>query len=164
MTTDALRRTIADLVKSVDLLHKKGLCLPSIMMTYVAIDILASLARPANAQETSGTNFRAWVDQYLLPGSRLKCNADDIWGARCGLLHTYTPESRHSRDGRARKLFYISGVLDESARGTTQFVFGGYVAVVSQDLFDALSKGLQRFMDAFETDPELRERVTSSYG
>ena len=160
MTTDTLWRTITELVKSVNLLHRNGLHIPSVMMTYAAIDILAALARPANAQETSGANFRAWVDQYLLPGSRLKCNADDIWGARCGLLHTYAPESRHSRDGRARKLVYAIGVLDESARGTTQFVSGEYVTVVSQDLFDALSEGLKRFMDAFEADPELRERVT----
>lgn len=159
MTTDTLRRTIAELVKSVNLLYRNGLHIPSVMMTYAAIDILAALARPANAQETSGANFRAWVDQYLLPGSRLKCNADDIWGARCGLLHAYVPESRHSRDGKARKLVYVIGVLDESARGTTQFVLGEYVTVVSQDLFDALSKGLQRFMDAFEADPELRDRV-----
>ena len=164
MKRDILYNAIGDLGRSINLLHQVGLLLPSMMMCYATIDILAALARPAGTAENTGTDFREWVNHYLLPGSRLVCTADDLWGARCGLLHTYTPESRDSRKGKARKLLYVAGVLDNSARNTTQLEVGQYVVVVSQDLFDALSAALQRFVDGLDSDPQLAERVMSRAG
>ena len=74
---------------------------------------------------------------------------------------TYTPESRDSRTGKAREILYVRGRLEESARGTTEFVIGGKINVISRDFFDALSTALQKFLDDLETDPSLSERVTS---
>src|SRR5256886_4727823 len=34
------------------------------------------------------------------------CSATDLYGARCGLVHSSTGESRLHRQGRARKVFY----------------------------------------------------------
>ena len=127
-----LHNAIEELGRSINLLHRGGLVVPSMMMCYATIDILAALARPPGAAESTGDDFRKWVDHYLLLGSCLVCTADDLWGARCGLLHTYAPESRDSRKGKARKLLYVAGVLDNSARNTTQLEVGEYVVVVSR--------------------------------
>ena len=159
MTPQSLSRAITDLGNSVNLLHRQGLLLPSMMMLYATIDIMAGLARAPDAEESTRADFKAWVDRYMLPDSDLACNADDLWGARCGLLHMYVPESRHSRTGRARKLLYVAGVIDESIRETTRFDLGEYIVVVSQDIFNALSCGLQRFIDDLETDAALVKRV-----
>jgi hypothetical protein len=164
MTPRTLYDTILELGCSINLLYRSGLLLPSMMMIYATIDVLGALARPAGAIESTGDDFRVWVERYLLPGSHLPLTANDLWGARCGLLHTYTPESRDSRRGKARKLLYVAGRLDESARDTTQLVVGEYVVVVSQDLFDALSKAFQRFIDDLERDADLAERVTARAG
>jgi hypothetical protein len=134
------------------------------MMCYATIDILAALNRPAGQAKSTSADFRKWVRDYLLPDSHLVCTAGDLWGARCGLLHRYTPESEDSRSGKARKLLYVAGVLEDSERDTTQLDIDQYVVVVSQDLFDALSKALQRFLDDLNSDPKLAGRVLSRAG
>jgi hypothetical protein len=42
----------------------------------------------------------------------LNVTSDDLWGARCGLLHTFTPASDKSRAGIARELKYVRGDKD----------------------------------------------------
>jgi hypothetical protein len=67
--------------------------LPGLALAYATIDILASLDRADAQQDTTGADFVAWVDAYLLPGSPLLASATDLYAARCGLLHTYAPQS-----------------------------------------------------------------------
>jgi hypothetical protein len=151
-----------ELCRSINLLHSNSLLLPALMMTYATIDILSSLA--CSAQESSGSDFRDWVNRYLLPHSQLCCTAEDLWSARCSLLHTYTPDSRDSKTGKAHKMIYLAGVLDESVRNTAEFVTEKYSIVVSQDLFNALSSALSRFMEELEKDELLKNRVTARAG
>jgi hypothetical protein len=131
------------------------------MMCFATIDIFAALARPEGKVESDSSDFRAWIERYLLPGSKLACSVDDLWAARCGLLHTYTPEARDIRKGKASKMCYVAGVLEEAARGSLQFRFRGYVIVVSQDLFNAISVALQRFTDELKVDSALSTRVSA---
>lgn len=64
---------------------------------YSAIDALAALTRPANAPETTRDLFLAWV-QRLVPLGELGVSAIELYGARCGVLHTYCkPASMHTR-------------------------------------------------------------------
>jgi len=160
MTRDPLYGAMKELFDSINLLHKSRLQLPSMMMCFATIDILAALARPDGKDESDSSDFRDWVKRYLLPDSNLVCSADDLWAARCGLLHTYTPEARDTRKGKARKMLYVSGVLDDAARGSLQFSVGEYVIVVSQDFFNAISAGLLRFVDELKMDSALHARVS----
>lgn len=100
-------KAAADLVAAVNEAFKRPAPLPAFILLYSSIDILSSLTRPVGSDDTSGTIFKDWVKRYLLPGSFLSCSEEDIWGARCGLLHTYTVQSRLSRQGRVRELHYI---------------------------------------------------------
>src|SRR6266704_3639457 len=155
----AFGQAVAELIHAINVLLHAGLLLPSMMMWLATVDILAGLARPSDAAESNGEHFREWVERFLLPGSKLKCTAEDLWGARCGMLHTYTPVSRRSRSGRVRKVLFASGRLDESTRATTEMVTGEYVFVISRDVFDAMSTALQRFAHALNTDKDLERRV-----
>lgn len=157
---DQLHNAIKDLVTSINLLHQNGLLLPAMMMCYATIDILAALARPQNKEESDGKDFRDWVERYLLPDSKLPCSATDLWAARCGLLHTYTPNARDVRKGKALKLLYIEGRVDESMRASMQFVHGDYIAIVTQDLYNAITFSLNQFMEELKVDESLARRVT----
>ncbi len=75
--------------------------LPGFILLYTSIDILASLTRPETSEATSGGFFKDWVANYMLPQLGV-VSADDLWGARCGWLHTLMAESDMSRD-RGRK-------------------------------------------------------------
>lgn len=76
------------------------------MLLYAQIDIAASLNRPVSKSQVTREDFKNWVNQYLLPNSNLDCSADDLYAARCGLLHTYMAESKASRAGKAKQTFY----------------------------------------------------------
>ena len=97
---DQLRDGVADLFAA-----KRTL--PGFILLYTSIDILASLVRPETSDATDSSFFKDWVTQYMLPILRSSVSADDLWGARCGLLHTLTAESDMSRHRGAKMLNYI---------------------------------------------------------
>jgi hypothetical protein len=90
----AMMREIA--VTAQELLNQKNL-FPALILLYSGIDILGSLLRPKASLDTLDADFKKWVDLYLIKGSSISVTSDDLWGARCGLLQTNTPGSKHSR-------------------------------------------------------------------
>lgn len=81
-----------------------------VMLVYSGVDALGLLAAPPSVTDASRETFKTWCETYLLP--RLKAiesdplTSLDLWGARCGILHTSTPASRLGRDGKAREIWY----------------------------------------------------------
>lgn len=98
--------------EAVLILRDKGFTQAALMLVYATIDQLAWLSVPDD--ESNGKQFKEWVRRYLLVDAS-SCIPDDvtpedIWGARCGLLHTGTAESREFNQLRARhKLYYTFG-------------------------------------------------------
>jgi hypothetical protein len=88
----------------------------ALILLYALLDILGSLTRPENQQSSTPDDFRNFVDKYVLPRSPLGCTANDLWAARCGILHDLSPESDHSRSGRARRIIHMGG-LEETDSG-----------------------------------------------
>ena len=93
---------------SIKLLLDKDHTLPALVMLYAAMDIFGSLSRPESEADTKGGYFKNWVNEYLL-AKPAKLMAEDLWAARCALLHTHTASSKLSRDGVARQLHYFRG-------------------------------------------------------
>src|SRR5438045_609045 len=91
--TVALEKNLIALVESMEDCMAKGRLLPCLVLLYAAIDIVASL----ESGKASGSAFMAWSDKYLLQGTSLPCTASDLYGARCGILHTLSAESNMSR-------------------------------------------------------------------
>src|SRR2546430_100050 len=78
--------------------------LPALVLLYSAIDVFASLLRPETEPDTNGRHFKKWAEDYMIGPSGLAVGPEDLWGARCGLLHTHAPSSRVSRQGQAHEL------------------------------------------------------------
>jgi hypothetical protein len=136
--------------------------LPGFILLYTSIDIVASLTRPATHDDTAGDIFKAWVRDYLLPCSGLSCNEEDLWGARCGLLHTFTVQSRRSRQGAAREIHYVGDVgfcnfLNDSKN--QHYIGAGKVVVVPAELGKAFTSGIERFVKKLQTDQTLAKTV-----
>jgi hypothetical protein len=73
-----------------------------------AIDVVSGLERPAEKDKTSGDIFIRWCDVHMkLAGQSYSLTGLDLWGARCGFLHGYTPISKQVRLQRARILSYV---------------------------------------------------------
>jgi hypothetical protein len=82
----------------------------SLVLIYSGFDTFGLLAAPPNVLDATGDTYKQWCEKYILP--RIKSvegdpvSAVDLWGARCGVLHTSTPLSKLEREGRARQIWY----------------------------------------------------------
>src|SRR5476649_324027 len=97
--------------KAIACLREKEYKQATVILIFAAIDQLAWVA---SDKETVGNEgFKAWVQQYMIdrnPDLLVGVTAADLWGARCGILHTGAPESNDFRSGKARRIFYSSNM------------------------------------------------------
>ncbi len=143
-----LKLTALHLISSIELCIGNQLGVPSQILTYATIDIMAWLDRDKNHPDVQRSDFIKWVDAYLLPGSQLSCTAIDLYAARCSLIHSYSAESKLSREGKARELFYAWPPADERELQTLVDHFGGRdaQAVGIENLLGALKQGVAKFI------------------
>jgi hypothetical protein len=80
---------------------------PTLILIYSAIDTTGWLDSPE--EFFSKDSFMCWVNNYLLKSKLLKCTAIDLYAARCGLLHTFTPNSKLSFSEKVRVISYAWG-------------------------------------------------------
>ncbi len=99
-------RTVFDDMTAIALLNQAKLEIQALTLLYSSIDKMAWLN--ATKEESGGPEFKAWVDKFLLIDADGNCNADDLWAARCGLVHTGAAESRDFRATRANAIYYHS--------------------------------------------------------
>lgn len=161
-TEQSLLRVVQDLIAAVRKLENDGLFMPALILTYSSIDIVAALDRPEHTASTSGAVFKAWVTDYLLKNSELTCTAEEIWGARCGLLHTHTLDSDRSRAGSVRTVSLVKSLKPDVIR-FIQREFdnqGTNTVVIDYDTFvSSFVFGVARFLESFRSDPTKRKRV-----
>jgi hypothetical protein len=129
-------------------------CLVSVVtLIYASIDSLAALTRPIEQDDTTSVQFIDWANRYLFPASKLPCTSTDLYGARCGILHTHGPDSKIRRKDGAKALIYCwrSGPQADARVPLPK----DSVVVVVEDLIDAFRAATQRFLEAMEADPNL---------
>lgn len=133
-------------------------CLVSaVTLIFAMIDALAALTRPQHAHETSGKIFKVWVRKYSKLESDLKCSAEDVWGARCGVLHLHSPISRASSHGKAKQIYY-QWRQGPPADASIQLPEGSIVINVD-DLHRFALDAVEAFYEAVENDPTLNRLV-----
>jgi len=158
VTVDAVSEKTTELITAIRLLVDSHHAAPALILAYSTMDAMAWLNRPASHDDVTRSDFVDWVDKYLLPGSCLPCTSMDLYSARCALLHSYAAESRLTREGQAREVFYAWGsarapdlqetIANEGSRNA--------VALQVEELVKSLSDAVERFI-ASPDDPELVE-------
>lgn len=157
----SLIQNLGTLVAAIRLCADQKLITPTLILLYCGIDIASWLA---TRQESTpvGRRFIEWTSKYLLPDSPLKCRAVELYGARCGLVHTLTADSDLSVAGKARKVIYAWGSSKvDTLQELTTFgkMDGTYVAVQIEDLIAAFGKGLAKFLEELKRNPARAERA-----
>lgn len=135
---------------------KHGRNRAALILIYVGIDAMASLERPDGSSNVQDY-FVNWVDTYMgfesgsVPGI-------DLYGARCGMVHTYGPISKLSRQGAARTIGYTVGggpdVIDSPN-------VEGLILVSVEGLAFAFFRGIARYLDVLIADNEKRTVVAT---
>ena len=157
------------MVTAVEICLTHDLWEPALILILCHIDALAWLNRPVDREDVIREDFVVWVDKYLLPESGLECTAEELYGARCGLLHSHTGESRLHRQHKIRKIFW-SRAQGENVYTLIQIRMNEKFLPVGVGIdhhFWALRTALERFGMALDDNRELGglvgERILKSY-
>lgn len=172
---NAIHKGIKD---DIDYNQKGGRHRATILLIYAAIDVMAFLDMPASQSDVTSKDFIHWAEMYLKFPGRTQLAGADLYGARCGILHTYSEQSKMSRAGKCRMLCYVADMPGDPVRdaGHQQYVMVS-VAGLKAALFVAIDrflvdvfassqraqiteKRLKKLLIAYEdvpgTDPHLR--------
>jgi len=115
----------------------------TLLLIFSAMDAMAFLSMPGSQSDVKRHDFVCWTAKYIkFPGSRQLLGAE-LYGARCGLLHTYGTESQMSREGKCRQLMFVDDVKNSAVRdnGNPKFVL-----VSIAGLKTALFAGIDSFL------------------
>jgi hypothetical protein len=154
---------INEFTQAIKMLFDAGHTQSGLIVLYTAIDIFASLRRLETETDTNGHYFKKWVGDYMIAGSQRPFTSEDLWGARCGLLHTHTASSKVSRQGKARQLHYYRA--DSSISPDQQRAFDSMANTHGKQfvnvnlLYADFIEGLCRFSAEIQCNPELAKRV-----
>lgn len=162
MSKTIIERHFKELEEAIQLTLDAKKQLPTLILIYSSIDILAWLNRPSTHPDVVRSDFISWVDNYLLPDSNLHCSSIDLYAARCGIIHSYAAESKLSREGKAKQIWYTWGkgeVKRLESRIKQAKLDNIAVAVQIEELFNALKSGLVRFITSLDADPNHAKSV-----
>jgi hypothetical protein len=160
MSELVLYKNLMLLGSGVEACLEKKLTGPALILLYSAIDTAGWLDSPE--KDATRESFIKWVDDYLLKAKPLGCTSLDLYAARCGLLHTFSPDSRLSFKGKARRICYAWGTASvQDLQRTIDLTnkFTEYVAVHVNDLYEGWRIGLLAFTQDLEDDPTRKTRV-----
>jgi hypothetical protein len=98
---------VAGLVKQIHEEDRAGHLMGGLALSFICMDTMAFLSRPAGQQAHARDEFIAWVDKYLKghQDHQYQYRGLDVYAARCAVLHTYGSEAALHRADPAIKLF-----------------------------------------------------------
>ena len=166
-----LNRTLEDDMRAVTVLRVNNLFTHALAAMFSSIDKMAWLTTVG--YESEGKDFKAWVDAYFISGQPLPYTANDLWAARCGLLHTGAAESRDYRKNNANLIYYlvndkrsdaevmqiIDPYLQSQGIASSQVTLVQYHALLIEYI-----NALGRFQDALQSDAALHARAVEKAG
>lgn len=145
------------MLRGIDACLEQQCLVSAVTLIFAMIDALAALTRPQNDLGTTGAIFKDWVRKYSGLESGLKCSAEDLWGARCGVLHLHSPISRLTSQGRAKQIYY-QWRQGPPANASLELPEGSIVVNVD-DVHDLALKAVETFYKAVEADTALNDLV-----
>jgi len=151
------------LVAAIEDCRNRKQILPALVLLYSGIDILASLER--KGKEGTASAFQRWAKNYLETEDNLGCSANDLYGARCGIVHTFSPASKYSQTGKAREIDYAWG---DARVDKLQAIFRAtgknYIALHVDKLIDVFKAGANKFFSDVSNDSERSKLVAKNAG
>ena len=163
---DAVRANVTALLEAIDLMVERQRILAALILIYAGIDAIASLER-RESERTGRAAFLRWADAFLLRDERLPCTALELYGARCGILHTFSADSDLSQSGNVRRVNYARGhsVSRDALNGEVRRQQRtDVVAIHLSDLQDAFRAGVFAFFVAVAEDDARLEAVLARAG
>jgi hypothetical protein len=116
----------------------------AVVLILSGIDTMAYLGMPAEQQDVTKEDFVAWVERYIHFPCREQLSGLDLYGATCGMLHSFSSVSRLARERKCRQVGYVDRLVPEVAFNPS--VSEELVMVSVEALAEALFRGIDRFL------------------
>ncbi len=160
---DALEKNLNFIIKSIELCLTTKLQISSLVLLYSGIDIMGWLNRPVSKHHKSKEDFIRWIDDYLLPSPNIKCEAIDIYAARCAIIHSYSFSSKLSKKGEAKEICYAWGKANVELlqNDLDRRYKKPAIAIHINDLLEAFKKGIEKYKLSLKNDRE-KEKIVCS--
>ncbi|MBA4682522.1 hypothetical protein DP090_010385 [Pseudomonas sp. MDMC216] len=153
MTQQNFYANYLQVLQAIEHCENNNLLTPALVLLYSSIDSVSWLA--TSSTKESGKAFKTWVTDWMLKTPTIKCTADELYAARCGLVHTLTPTSSQTQKG-TRKIAYSWGTasneqLEELIQrtGSNQKL----VSVHLSELIQAFRIGMADYLNYVSEDP-----------
>jgi len=137
-----------------------------LILIYCGIDAMSYLDMPPSQAEVQPKDFVRWANSYLRPNLSNRTThitGEELYSARCAVVHTYTVESRRTKGGGARKIGYMVGGNCSIAYDPK--IDRGTVMLRLETLRDAFFTAIDRFLMESYADaqkkPILESRLRS---
>lgn len=132
--------------------------MPALVLIYSSIDSISWVANDEENQQV-GKRFQTWVNSWMLQKYPLPCTAEELYAARCGILHTLTPESDLSEKKNVRLISYAWGTAQQKDLEETikRIEYPGLVAVHVNDILYSFMNGLADFINSLDIDHASRD-------
>lgn len=150
---------ILDFITRLKKLDEMNMTIESAVFVYIGIDLMAILGKPVSENRQTRTDFKQWVNKYMIadPEQPYQYSPEDVYAARCSLLHNYSSEAEIHADGSAKKFGYSDGgkhFYDSS-------VSNELVIIGSKSLVDDFVRGVENYFQDATEDQELKTRIES---
>jgi len=157
---DALEKNLNNIIKSIELCLNAKLQISSLVLLYSGIDIMAWLNRPVSKEFATKEDFIRWVDDYLLPNPNIKCEAIDLYAARCAIIHSYSFSSKLSKRGEAKEICYAWGKANVEVlqNDLDRRYKKPAIAIHIDDFLEAFKEGVEKFKLSIKSDKE-KEKI-----
>lgn len=135
---------------------ENGRHLAAAQLLLASIDTVAGMDRPANMPDTTSQRFIDYGNKHLaLEGENYTLRGIDLWGARNGFLHGYTPVSSALRKGQATMLVWV----DNNPVPVQSNEDNSLVVVSLRHLAAAHSQGIKALVQRASNDDALAELI-----
>jgi hypothetical protein len=157
-----IRRTFYQILETVRWSLSKNWTVPTLILLYSAIDIAAWL-NCEDPKKKVRERFVEWVERYMKPESTFSWTALDLYGARCGTLHSFGPDSELSKNAKVRKVLYASAESDPKklAELISLGQMNDYVVIHIDHLYKLTRNGIETFLDEAERNPSMAKLLNT---
>jgi hypothetical protein len=151
-TSDQLMNVLLDgICGDIRFALKHGRNRAALILIFSGIDAMASLEKNGEKNDV-GERFANWINEYMQFSEWPEAGLE-LYGARCGILHTYGPISNLFEKGQVRLIGYTTG----GGRDVTQ---SAELVLVSVDgLAFQFFRGIARYLEALVSEPTKRAKA-----
>ncbi len=151
-------KPLLDLTIAINDCLDKQQMMPCLIMLYSGLEIVARMG--SHPGEATRRYFMRWVETYILKKNEYEVTAIDLYAARCGVLHAFSPDSDLFKEGKARRIAYSWGTASvDKLRDSISTTSHDLAAVHLNSFVRAFMSGIADFMDDLAVDPVAQKRA-----